>query len=334
MKYSKPNPFILILSLLFIVSCVGETPVGPPPRGGYYKNEPVVYKYKYDEVWSATVAAVKELTWDIETTDNLNGEIKLLPSYIYNPKFAEYRRVYAQPTNKEIENSKVLPYLRRISYFEKITPPPAPPHPTFIKERLNLQVTSLTPDDTEVRINYKIMPYFDYKIGYLGTVRSRGHVEKMLFDKINETLMKSQIAEPELPPPPPQPPSFDIGTELSDVFFDFDKSDIRPDAIPVLQKSAELLRENPDLNIVIEGYADIRGTVEYNIRLAQRRASAAKTFLIGMGIDPVRIVSKSMGKTERFAPGTTEEAYQLNRRDHFIPIKPGTGTGIVSTSGN
>jgi outer membrane protein OmpA-like peptidoglycan-associated protein len=61
------------------------------------------------------------------------------------------------------------------------------------------------------------------------------------------------------------------------------------------------------------------------------REHAAKNFLTGLGIDPVRIVAVSKGATARFAPGTTEEAYQLNRRDQFISIKPGTGTGALTT---
>ncbi len=87
------------------------------------------------------------------------------------------------------------------------------------------------------------------------------------------------------------------------------------------------MKENPNVNILIEGYADIRGTDEYNLRLAQRRADATKAFLVKLGVDPTRIEAASRGETSRFAPGNEEEAYQLNRRAHFIPMRPGSIPG-------
>ena len=212
-----------------------------------------------------------------------------------------------------------------------MTPPPAPPNPQFVKEKLRVDVKSLSPSETEVKLNYKIMPFFDYKIGHLGTVRSRGHLEKMVLQEINDSLMKKQMLAQEVPEAPPAPSSLEVGLELRDIFFDFDKSDIRPDAIPILQENAKALRDNPDFTVLIQGYADIRGTAQYNLALALRRANAAKNFLIGLGIAPVRITVVSKGATTRFAPGTTEDAYQLNRRDQFMSIKPGTGTGALTT---
>ena len=327
----KTRFLLYIFAPVLFLSCVGETPVGPAPEAGYYENEPIVFNGSYDEVWSATIAALEALDWRIQNQDKLNGNIQFETSYVYSPKFGERDRIYLEPANDQIKDSKVMSYLRQISYFEKITPPPAPPNPKFVKEKLRVDVKSISPSETEVKVNYKIMPYFDYKIGYLGTVRSRGYLEKMVLNDINETLMKKQVLAQEMPEAPPPPSSLEIGLELRDIFFDFDKSDIRPDATPVLQENAKALRENPGFTLLIEGYADIRGTAQYNLALALRRANAAKNFLIGLGIDPVRIVAVSKGATARFAPGTTEEAYQLNRRDQFISIKPGTGTGALTT---
>ncbi|MER3446168.1 MAG: hypothetical protein C4291_04710 [Candidatus Dadabacteria bacterium] len=126
-------------------------------------------------------------------------------------------------------------------------------------------------------------------------------------------------------PPPPAPTVEEFG--LKDIFFDFDKYNIRPDAEPVLQEDAEILKKNPNVTIVIEGYADIRGTSAYNLRLAQRRANATKAYLVKLGIDPSRIQAVSRGETSKFAAGSTEEAFQLNRRAHFIPTKPGASPG-------
>ncbi|MFB3147685.1 MAG: OmpA family protein, partial [Thermodesulfobacteriota bacterium] len=100
------------------------------------------------------------------------------------------------------------------------------------------------------------------------------------------------------------------------------KSNIRTDAGAVLGENAEILMVDANVTVLIEGYADIRGTPAYNLQLAQRRADAAKAFLVGLGIDPSRITTASGGETTQFGAGTTEEAYQLNRRAHFIGTSP------------
>jgi peptidoglycan-associated lipoprotein len=147
---------------------------------------------------------------------------------------------------------------------------------------------------------------------------------RMLVDaKAKAEEAKAKCMKPVTPPPPPPAPA----PELKDIFFDFDKSNIRPDAEPILQENAQILKENPTWKVVIEGYADIRGSVAYNLRLAQRRADAAKAYLVKLGIDPSRIDAISKGETTKFAEGTTEWAYQLNRRAHFIPMTPGEAPG-------
>ena len=140
---------------------------------------------------------------------------------------------------------------------------------------------------------------------------------RMLIDakaKADEAKFKCQV----VPPPPPPPPA----PELKDIFFDFDKYNIRPDAAAVLEEDAQLLRDSPNMTVMIEGYADIRGTPAYNLRLAQRRADSTKAYLVQLGIDPMRIQTSSGGETEKFGAGTTEEAYQLNRRAHFVVMEP------------
>lgn len=127
-------------------------------------------------------------------------------------------------------------------------------------------------------------------------------------------------------PPPPPPPPIPV-SDLKDIFFDFDKSNIRTDAGAVLGENAEILMVDANVTVLIEGYADIRGTPAYNLQLAQRRADAAKAFLVGLGIDPSRITTASGGETTQFGAGTTEEAYQLNRRAHFIGTSPSAKVG-------
>ena len=112
----------------------------------------------------------------------------------------------------------------------------------------------------------------------------------------------------------------DIG--LLDIFFDFNRSNITPDARATLHTNAKIINNSlGSLRIVVvEGYCDIRGTEEYNLALGQRRAESSKSYLVGIGVPPTKIEAVSKGETEQWAPGTTEYAYQQNRRAHFIPV--------------
>lgn len=115
------------------------------------------------------------------------------------------------------------------------------------------------------------------------------------------------------------------GLGIQDIFFDFDRSYIRADARPVLDQNAQILRSRPDVNVVIEGYCDIRGTDEYNLALGQRRAESTKDYLVRLGISPSRIQAVSRGETTQWAEGTDEYSYQQNRRAHFIPTSTSFG---------
>lgn len=104
------------------------------------------------------------------------------------------------------------------------------------------------------------------------------------------------------------------------IYFDFDRSELKPEARETLQRKAEVLRTYPEIRIRIEGHCDERGTVEYNLALGERRAEAARQYLIDLGIDPDRITTVSYGEERPAAEGSNEAAWSLNRRDEFIPI--------------
>lgn len=105
---------------------------------------------------------------------------------------------------------------------------------------------------------------------------------------------------------------------LKDAFFDYDKSSIRPDAKLNLDENAKWLKANPKAALTIEGHCDERGTREYNLGLGQRRAKAAKDYLVSAGIDAKRIKIISYGKERPFEPGHDESAWKWNRRAHFV----------------
>ncbi len=106
--------------------------------------------------------------------------------------------------------------------------------------------------------------------------------------------------------------------EVKDAFFDYDKADIRTDARDALSATAKFLNSNSQVKVVLEGHCDERGSTEYNLALGDRRAAAAKQFLVSLGITADRIETVSYGKEKPFCSASTEECWQQNRRGHFV----------------
>ena len=98
------------------------------------------------------------------------------------------------------------------------------------------------------------------------------------------------------------------------VFFDFDRSDLKPDARATLEKQAAWLKKFPAIRVTLEGHADERGTREYNLALGERRANSAKEFLVALGINPNRLQTISFGKERPVALGSNEASWAQNRR--------------------
>ncbi|OGQ00211.1 MAG: peptidoglycan-associated lipoprotein [Deltaproteobacteria bacterium RBG_19FT_COMBO_46_12] len=105
---------------------------------------------------------------------------------------------------------------------------------------------------------------------------------------------------------------------LKDIYFDFDRYDVRPEDAPILKENAVLLKKYPNVKIQIEGHCDERGTIEYNLALGERRANSTKNYLVSLGIPPERISIISYGEEKPFDPGHGEEAWAKNRRAHTI----------------
>jgi len=129
-----------------------------------------------------------------------------------------------------------------------------------------------------------------------------------------------------VPPPPvveaPKPTMDELFLkEVRDAYFDYDKAEIRADAREALGKTADFFRNYPQLRVTIEGHCDERGSTEYNLALGDRRASAVKQYLVGLGIAADRLTTVSYGKEKPFCMQTDEACYQQNRRGHFIQIK-------------
>lgn len=136
------------------------------------------------------------------------------------------------------------------------------------------------------------------------------------------------VAEPQ--PVPPEPvaaedtlASRDIddinrNSPFQPVFYGFDAAELDAAGQQVLDANAEILRKYPTWIITMEGHADERGTAEYNLALGERRALAARNYLVSLGIPADRLRTVSYGKEFPFDPGHDEAAWSKNRRAHFV----------------
>jgi len=124
------------------------------------------------------------------------------------------------------------------------------------------------------------------------------------------------------PPEAPLPPRSltaeeEFRANVQDIFFDYDKSSVRPEGITTLTQDAAYFNAHPTLKILIGGYCDERGSAEYNIALGEERAQAAKKALVNDGVDGSRLRVISYGKEKPFCTESTEECWQKNRRAGF-----------------
>ena len=119
------------------------------------------------------------------------------------------------------------------------------------------------------------------------------------------------------PSTPPAPSEFRATDNLKDVFFDFDKYDIRPTDAKTLDTNAAWLKSNDNL-VLIEGHCDERGTNEYNLALGERRAKAAMNYLVAQGVQASRITIISYGKERPTCTEHSESCWAQNRRAHFL----------------
>jgi len=129
------------------------------------------------------------------------------------------------------------------------------------------------------------------------------------------------------PPPPPPPPVKEVTDDelfaqnVKDAYFDYDKANIRADAETALTGDANFLKEHQSIKFTIEGKCDERGSEEYNLGLGDKRATAAKNYLVNAGVGADRISTISYGKdrsvTSCNQSDKTEDCWQQNRVDHF-----------------
>jgi peptidoglycan-associated lipoprotein len=123
-----------------------------------------------------------------------------------------------------------------------------------------------------------------------------------------------EVQEPAIKEEPKEEPM----PELNDVFYAFDKYNLTDESKRTLEQNSAELKRASETTIIIEGHCDERGTKAYNLALGEKRAKAAKDYLVSLGVSGSRITTISYGKERPFDPGHNEAAWAKNRRAHFV----------------
>ncbi len=148
--------------------------------------------------------------------------------------------------------------------------------------------------------------------------RGEGQIGGPRESNTNDTSSLKQLQEGKAPVTPATSP-------LKDIFFDFDRADLRADARDTLRANADWLKSNQSARIEIEGHCDERGTHEYNLALGAKRAQAAKDYLVSLGVTSERLSTISYGSEIPICTEHEESCWRQNRRARFV-ILPGRPT--------
>ncbi|MGB7149100.1 MAG: peptidoglycan-associated lipoprotein Pal [Terriglobales bacterium] len=209
-------------------------------------------------------------------------------------------------------------------------PPPPPPAPTA---SLSVSPNSITAGET-ASLSWQTSNATNVSIDGIGVVQPNGsqsvsptgsttyHLVAKGPGGTQEASARLTVTQPPPPPPPPSVASISdedlFNQNIKDVYFDYDKSDIRADQQASVQADAAFLAQHPNLGFTIEGHCDERGSIEYNLALGDRRANAVKNALTAAGISASRINTISYGKERPFCTESNEACWQQNRRGHFV----------------
>jgi peptidoglycan-associated lipoprotein len=217
------------------------------------------------------------------------------------------------------------------------TPPPPTAAPSTPTVTLTAEPTSINKGDSAT-LHWSSTNATQLTIApEVGAVAAEGSTKVTPTDSVTYTVTASgpggsadstvriTVAQPPAEPPPSNENESTLEQmflkEMQDAYFDLDKADIRSDARAALGKSADFLRNHPQIKVVVEGHCDERGSTEYNLALGDRRAAAVKQYMVSLGIGAERISTVSYGKEKPFCMESNESCWQQNRRGHFVMAK-------------
>jgi peptidoglycan-associated lipoprotein len=217
---------------------------------------------------------------------------------------------------------------------KKVAPPPPPPPPPPPAPTASIAVNPSTIQQGQsASLTWQTSNATDISIDGIGTVQPSGSQVVSPSDSTNYNLTAkgaggTQNATTRLtvtppPPPPPPPPAGPTDEELfaqniKDIYFDYDKSNLRADQNAALQADMLFLNQHPNIHFTIEGHCDERGSIEYNVALGEQRAATVKNALSMAAIDAGRMNVISYGKEKPFCTESNEACWQQNRRGHFV----------------
>ena len=217
---------------------------------------------------------------------------------------------------------------------KKATPPPPPPPPPPPAPTASIAVSPNTIQGGQsASLTWQTSNATDVSIDGIGAVQPNGsqsvsptesttyHLTAKGSGGTQEATARLTVTQAPPPPPPPTPSMTDeqlFSQNVKDIYFDYDKSDIRGDQQSSVQADVQFLTQHPNINITIEGHCDERGSTDYNLALGDQRAGAVKSALASGGLSASRIKTISYGKEKPFCTESNEACWQQNRRGHLV----------------
>ncbi len=213
-------------------------------------------------------------------------------------------------------------------------PPPPPPPPPSPTASISVSPTSIQAGQS-ASLTWQTSNATDVSIDGIGAVQPNGSQSVSPSDSTTYHLVAkgaggtqeatARLTVTQAPPPPPPTPTVTdedlFNQNIKDVYFDYDKSDVRGDQQASIQADAQFLNQHANMNITVEGHCDERGSTEYNLALGDQRASSVKNALTAAGISASRIKTISYGKEKPFCTESNEACWQQNRRGHLVLTK-------------
>lgn len=211
-------------------------------------------------------------------------------------------------------------------------PPPPPPPPPAPTASISVNPNSIQAGQS-ASLTWQTSNATDVSIDGIGAVQPNGsqavtpaasttyHLIAKGAGGSQEATARLTVTQPPPPPPPAAPMVSDadlFGQYIKDVYFDYDKSDVRGDQQSSVQADVAFLSQHPNISFTIEGHCDERGSTDYNLALGDKRANAVKDALISGGVSASRIKTISYGKEKPFCTESNEACWQQNRRGHLV----------------
>ena len=152
-----------------------------------------------------------------------------------------------------------------------------------------------------------------------GSAQGSGTSSASTTGSVDRSVTSGSVASLPSPGTPRPGSQEDLVTNVGDrVFFSFDSIELDVEARATLEKQAQWLKQNPGISVWVDGHADERGTREYNLALADRRAVAMRDYLVALGVRQDRLQTRSFGKERPVDPRSVEEAWEKNRRGVMV----------------